>query len=381
MIRVLHPEDDAVQIAELLATGSGYTYIDGWDTALTELAVIERPELAADTAEARRCLDEYAEAARGDGSIDRVSRFIVYPWRRTIVKLPDSEHFWRLRTARNRHLLTPEEQRKWSDALVGVAGLSVGASALAVCALTGARRFRLAERDTLGPTNLNRLQASVCDLGQPKLALAARRTLELDPYSEITSFPDGYSPTVAGNYLGDSTLERLSVLIEEMDDLAMKVDIRKRARSQGIPVIMVTDHGDNVLIDVERYDLDPAYPLFHGSAGDLTNLSVAELNDRRRRIELVSKIVGLDVTPQTRYSLTEVGKTLPSWPQLGTAVTLAGAIAAAAARLIVCGAPVTSGRYRVDADKVLIGSRGSRRDQWNELTERQFAQFMDRLSL
>lgn len=288
------------------------------------------------------------------------------------MKLPDSEHFWQLRTARNRYLLTPDDQRRWSEALIGITGLSVGAAALSVCALTGARRFHLAERDVLGPTNLNRLHASVCDLGEAKLTLAQRRTLELDPYTDIRAFPEGYSPAGAAELLGAAGAQRLTVLIEEMDDLAMKVDIRRRASELGIPVVMVTDHGDNVLLDVERYDLEPGYPLFHGAAGDIAGLGTRELADPSRRRELVTAIVGTQVTPQTRYSLCQVGDTLPSWPQLGTAVTLAGAIAALAARLIACRQPLASGRYRIDADRVLLGPAGTASGRWNELGELEF---------
>ena len=61
-------------------------------------------------------------------------------------------------------------------------------------------------------------------------------------------------------------------MLEEVDDLATKVEIRRHARALGVPVVMVTDDGDNVIVDVERYDLDPGYPLFHGNAGDVTDL-------------------------------------------------------------------------------------------------------------
>jgi tRNA A37 threonylcarbamoyladenosine dehydratase len=71
------------------------------------------------------------------------------------------------------------------------------ATGSAASSLTGARRFRLADPDTLGPTNLNRLAGSVCDFGVPKLTLAMRRTLETDPYSDIEAFEAGYGPEVA----------------------------------------------------------------------------------------------------------------------------------------------------------------------------------------
>ncbi|MFI6165484.1 ThiF family adenylyltransferase [Nocardia sp. NPDC051052] len=347
MIEILDPATDATRIAALLDPGSGFSLTDAWDTAARELAAID------------------PTGPRG------TPRYVVYDWRARIVKLPDSETFWRLRTARNRYLLDDQEQRRWSNARIGIAGLSVGASALSVCALTGARRFRLAEHDTLGLTNLNRLPASVCDIGVPKLTIAQRRVFETDPYSSVTVFPDGYTPDIAPAFLGDAD-EPLTVLIEEMDDLAAKVDIRRRARDAGIPVVMATDNGDNAILDVERFDLDPGYPLFHGRAGDLTDLTTSTLDDPRDRAAIAQRIVGADITPRTRFSLTQVGRSLPSWPQLGTAATLAGAVAAYAARLIATGHPLPSGRYRLDMDRALLGAAADTADQWNELTEAQF---------
>lgn len=77
---------------------------------------------------------------------------------------------------------------------------------------------------------------------------------------------------------------------------------------------------------------------------------------RRTRISrLVGAIVGGGLTSRLRYSLTQVGHTLPTWPQLGTAATMAGAVGALAARLIACGGGLRSGRYRVDLDELLLG--------------------------
>ncbi|WP_308212876.1 ThiF family adenylyltransferase [Nocardia otitidiscaviarum] len=355
MIEILHPATDRARITALRATASGYRFVDGWTSALPELLAIRHPRLAGRRHGGADDFAALAAMAQAAGSLDEISRYIVYPWRRVLVRLPDAEHFHRLRTARNRWLITAEEQRLWSSALIGVAGLSVGASVLTACSLTGARRFRLAEHDTLGPTNLNRLPASVCDLGEPKLLLAQRRIWEIDPYTEIATYSKGYRTHDASAFLGRGP-GRLAVVVEEMDDLAMKVDIRVRARAARIPVVMATDHGDGAFLDVERYDLEPDAPLFGGRAGDLT-ADRAALTDPARRLEIVHAIVGDAVSPRTRASLAEVGRTLPTWPQLGTAVGVAGALAAAAARAIVCGAPMPSGRYRVDPDELTAAVR------------------------
>ncbi|MRH91685.1 thiamine biosynthesis protein ThiF [Nocardia sp. SYP-A9097] len=347
MMRILDPQLDRHQIDALLA--AGYRLVDAWSTAANELRELD-PE-----------------------SDPPGVRYAVYDWRHTLVELPDPESFWRLRTARNRYLIDEPEQRAWARALIGIAGLSVGSSALTVCALTGAQRFHLADPDRLGVTNLNRLPASVCDIGTRKTTLARRRVLELDPYASLRMFSDGVTPASADHFLGTAPGgERLTVLVEEMDDLTAKVDIRRRARRAGIPVVMATDNGDNAIVDIERFDLDPDYPLFHGRAGDLTALSGTALADPRERARIAQHIVGPEITPRTRYSLTEVGRSLQSWPQLGTAATLAGATAAYAARLIACGHALPSGRYRLDLDRALLGDAADTAQRWNELSEADF---------
>ncbi len=371
MIEVLDPAADGPRIKSLLDPASGIRLVNAWDAALPEVASLDLPHLSPGTADARASLDEYFAAVWTAANIEAASRYVLFPWRSTLVRLPDADLFWRLRTARNRYLIDEGEQREWSAALIGIAGLSVGAAVLAASSLTGARRFRLAEGDTLGPTNLNRLAGSVCDFGERKLTLAMRRTLETDPYSDLEAFPAGYRPDVADAFIGTGDTERLTVLVEEMDDLALKVHIRFRAQAARVPVVMVTDNGDNAILDVERFDLDSSYPLFHGLAGDLA-AGPGDLNDPIQRVNVASAIVGSQITPRTRFSLTQVGRTLPSWPQLGTAATVGGALGALAARYIACGVPLQSGRYRVDLDEILLGSNAHDASRWNELDETEF---------
>ena len=336
MIEILHPHDDRTRVDEL--TRAGYHIVDTWPEVLPELQALELLEPSGWSAD--------------EADLDSESRYVVYPWRHAVVRVPDSSTLYRLRTARNRFLITGAEQARWAESVIAVAGLSVGASLLNVCALTGGRNFRIADPDVLGPTNLNRLAGSVCDLGVPKATLATRRLLETDPYCTVEAFDAGFAAATAKAFLGDEG-QRTDIVLEEVDNIAMKVEIRKQARARGIPVVMVTDNGDDVILDVERYDLDGTYPLFHGRAGQIENMSTDELTDPANRLRLAGAIAGDDVTPRMSEALTEVGKSIPSWPQLGTAATLAGAVGALVARQIVCGYPVASGRRHVRIDSTV----------------------------
>lgn len=331
MISVLHANHDRKVIDDLL--DDGYALVDAWPSALEDIEKINSygdNTITVDTAD-----------------LDAHSRYIVYPWRTTIVRLPDDTIFSRLRTARNCYLITDEEQATWASAPVAIAGLSVGGSVLSVCALTGARTLRIADPDTLGPSNLNRLVGSVCDLGVSKTTLAYRRVVEADPYATVETFPSGFDAGSATDFIGGQGTPKAGVILEEMDDIARKVELRRLARAAQVPVIMVTDDGDDVILDVERYDLDPDYPLFHGRAGDLIDLTEEQLQDRDSRVALAGRIVGNDVDARLQVALTQVGKTIPSWPQLGSAASLAGVVGAVVARKLVCGFEIPSGRSRV----------------------------------
>lgn len=351
---ILHPVRDAARIAQISSSPS-YELVDIWPQALEELRQLDALDhVDPDT-------DRNAEHDYGDiDVIDEHTRYIVFDWRRCMVRMPDSEIFYRLKTARNRFLVTDAEQRRWEQCMVAVAGLSVGSAAVTACALSGARHFRIADDDRLSPTNLNRMVGSVCDIGTTKLDLAVRRLLEADPYTAVEQFPNGYTPANAERFLaGDGAT---TVLIEEIDDVALKIDMRRRARMARIPVISATDMGDNVILDIERYDLDADYPIFHGRAEGFVG---GDATDPAHRLRMAASIVGDALTPRMAYSASQIGRSVASWPQLGSTGTMAGAFAAAAARNIACGHPVDSGRHVLNIEDMLI--HRDREYHWNEI--------------
>jgi len=61
--------------------------------------------------------------------------------------------------------------------------------------------IRLADFDTLELSNLNRIPASVLDLGVNKAVVAARRIAEIDPYLRVVVEPTGIRPENLGEFL------------------------------------------------------------------------------------------------------------------------------------------------------------------------------------
>lgn len=276
-----------------------------------------------------------------------------FPWRRVAVKLLGENDFFRLRTARNKFLITEQEQSKFYNSTVGVAGLSVGSAVVNLLVLTGgAKNLRLADFDTLSLVNLNRLLGSVCELGVSKTVNMAKRVYEINPFAQVDLFADGITERNINTFLTKGG-KKLDLLIEEMDDIKLKIDLRLVARRRKIPVIMATDNGDNAIIDVERFDLEPKRPLFHGRVEEKILRSVPEKPTQAERVKLAATLVGAEITPRTQYSLMQVGTKIPTWPQLGTAATLSGVALAYVARKILTGQDMPSGRYFIDLDKTL----------------------------
>lgn len=274
--------------------------------------------------------------------------WFYFPWNELLVAyLPDEPH-QELRTARNKNLIKAEEQKKFYSTPIGVAGLSVGShAALTIAMMGGAKTIKLADPDGISGSNLNRIRGDFSLLGLNKCEAVARHIGQLDPYASVVTYTQGIT---AENI--DEFLSGISILVEELDNLEMKILLREKARERGIPVIMATDNGDNIIIDVERYDLHRDLELFNGAAGPLSVEEFKKIPPHELP-KLATKIAGpAFVVKRMMESLLEVGKTLYSWPQLGSAATLSGVAVAYAARKIAMGENIREGKYEVNLDAI-----------------------------
>ncbi len=283
--------------------------------------------------------------------LDEGQRWVYYPWRRAVVRLLAPRAFSTLRLDRNRNKLTRAEQAAQRTLRIGVVGLSAGHVAAHVLAMEGlVGELRLADLDTIALSNLNRIPATVLELGVNKAVAAARRIGEIDPYLHVEVLSDGVQ---ADNL--DAFLNGLDLVIEECDSLDMKLLVREAARARRIPVLMETS--DQGVLDVERYDQEPDRPIFHGLLAGLDSAALAGLSTEEKAPYVLRILGARDVSSRGAASLLEVGQTLTGWPQLASEVTIgAAAIAAAVRRFGQVGA-LPSGRVRFDVEEVLAGIR------------------------
>ncbi|WP_345630302.1 Rv1355c family protein [Rugosimonospora acidiphila] len=275
-------------------------------------------------------------------------RWVYFGWRRVLLRIVGPLSFRRIRLDRNRNKITTEEQDRLGRLRIGVVGLSVGhaiAHTLAHEGLCG--ELRLADFDRIELSNLNRIPASTLDLGLNKAVVAARRITELDPYLKVSVLPDGVS---AENL--DAFVAGLDLLVEECDSLDVKLLVREACRRRGIPVLMETS--DRGMLDVERFDLEPDRPLFHGLLGDVTAQRLSGLSTRDKVPYLLRILEPNQLSARGAASMAEVGHTVTTWPQLGSDVTFGAAAIAAAVRRFGRREPLPSGRLRFDLEDNLV---------------------------
>ncbi|QEN12307.1 Rv1355c family protein [Mycolicibacterium sp. ELW1] len=274
-------------------------------------------------------------------------RWAHYPWRHSVVAVPGPQAFRRLRLDRNRNMITLAEQQRLTALTIGVVGLSVGhaiAHTLAAQGLCG--ELRLADFDTLELSNLNRVPATVFDIGVNKAIVAARRIAELDPYLRVRVLTDGLTMDTMGSFL-----DGLDIAVEECDSLDIKAAVREAARARRIPVLMASS--DRGLIDVERFDLEPDRPILHGLLGAIGVAELAGLSSTDKVPHVLSIIDAGRLSARGAASLVEVGRTLSTWPQVAGDIAVGAATVAEAVRRIGLGERLPSGRVRIDVSHSL----------------------------
>ncbi|MDI9894124.1 Rv1355c family protein [Rhodococcus sp. IEGM 1381] len=276
--------------------------------------------------------------------LEENDRWVYFPWRKTVVAVLGPTAFRHLRLDRNRNKITRSEQDSLGDLTIGIIGLSVGHAIAHTLALEGiCGTLRLADFDDIELSNLNRIPASILDLGINKAVVAARRIAEIDPYLRIEIVEDGITEDTI-----DGFFDGLDLLVEECDSLDVKVLAREAARSRRIPVLMETS--DRGLLDVERFDLEPERPVFHGVLGEIDSTGLRGLGTRDKIPIVLDQLDAALLSARMAASMVEVSETIETWPQLGGDVQLGGATVAAAVRRFGTGAHLPSGRIRIDLE-------------------------------
>ena len=150
----------------------GAQFIDAFERGLMELFYVNNPNLKKGMPEGEKPLRKFM--------LDNNHRdiWIYYPWNNKAVRCVPEDLYFKLRTARNKNIITEDEQIHYRNAKVGIAGLSVGSTILSALVMSGGPKvLKIADFDLIEITNLNRINAKLTDVGMNKTVVAARGVL------------------------------------------------------------------------------------------------------------------------------------------------------------------------------------------------------------
>lgn len=338
------------EISLLKKNNPGFRVADRFTQQLEELFLLRNPRFRFDK-NYHEPFQEFLKSYLNGRDTWQAGKWFYFSWNNVLVHYLDNDLHQELRTSRNKNLITDQEQARYYNAKVGVLGLSVGSSAALAINLTGGARFmKLADPDVISGSNLNRIRAGFQSIDVGKVISVARQIYETDPYSDVEIYNQGLREKDIENFL---LKPKLDILIEEMDNLYLKFRVREIARENKIPVIMAADNGDNIVVDIERYDLDSNYPILHGILGNL-DIEALKNPDPGEIPRLMAKVAAAEFnTVRMLESVIEVGKTIYSWPQLGNTAMLAGSTLSFLTRKIILKEPTKNGRIDFNIEKML----------------------------
>lgn len=345
----LNKKNDIEKLSDLFKKNKILEIIDDLENQEKELSAVKNPKIIS-----HAFLFGQEKIAQKDIFLKR-GVWVYYPWRYALIHILDKKYYHQLRVSRNFNLILPNEQKKFENLRIGLAGLNVGNPAAICLSLEGIWRMKFADFDPLSLSNLNRFRAGIPDLGLNKVFLSARQAYEINPFLDIEIFEKGIQSDNIDRFL---LKPKVDILIEEMDNLKLKIVIREKARKYRIPVLMVTGNGENIIIDIERFDQNPRLPLLSGYLKKTIIDKIQKIQPGKgtfeERIALARDFMGEKyLTKRLRDSFKLVGSKLAGIPQIAESSFLRGAALCYFVRKIANKEKIPSGRYYLKLDSII----------------------------
>ena len=135
-----------------------------------------------------------------------------------------------------------EKLQKAHVLVFGVGG--VGSYTVEALARAGVGALTLVDDDTVSESNLNRqLVALRSTQNQPKVQVAARRIADINPDCRVTPVQMFYTPETAPAL----PFEGFDYVVDAVDTVSAKIEIIRRAREAGVPVVSCSISGCSLL--------------------------------------------------------------------------------------------------------------------------------------
>ncbi len=294
--------------------------------------------------------------------------YVYYKEKNHLVRYSDPYWHRVVSVASSSTLITdPEGTLSWkqvqdvfASTVIGVAGCSVGSNIIHNMVMDmRPRTIKIADKSVYKMENINRVKVAYWDLVKNnaekafpaelglhnKAEVVARQLYAMDPFMDIHVYHNGVDEQNIDQFLSGGEHEpALDVMVEEIDDPRMKIFIREEARKRRIPLIMVTDAGSSVQLDVMRYDLDESVPLAHESEDHILHAAMEEVYDnpgsREAFFGFVDALIGTHYRQGELLKILQQECEIPTStiiPQLGSTAAMGGAVVAEAIARIQLG--------------------------------------------
>jgi len=293
---------------------------------------------------------------------------------------PERWHRLALVTSNSKLLTDPARALTWAEirarlerAVIGFVGVSVGGNLLEGWLREARpRRVKVADPDWVELTNLNRGErmslrhvvaprsarfdpANPYDV--PRVAKAEYIAYEqqlVDPYLEVDVYKEGITrENIERFFAGGDGEPPIDILVEEMDNLDLKILVRQVARDHGVDVIMLSDFGHQAHLMWNAFSErhDAPLGLRTDDASLLEALEATKLGDRAKVFQFVGALCGADFASDqfAAWIAGEGEQPTGSLPQSGATAMASGAIGGKEIALRVLGQPVpATGRVVYD---------------------------------
>lgn len=156
--------------------------------------------------------------------------------------------------SRTELLIGKEAIEKLHDSKVAIFGIGgVGSFVLEGLVRAGIGKFVLVDSDNISLTNLNRqILATTKTIGMPKVEVAKRRILEINPNAKVQIYKEFFTPNSK-----DILNKDISYIVDCVDTVTAKIELVQRANELNIPIISSMGTGNK--LDPTNFEITDIY--------------------------------------------------------------------------------------------------------------------------
>lgn len=297
---------------------------DFFETMWKEREAIDKPDIYfLPSVEKAALLEEKYRKFFGSSRAVSKGVWIHHPWSSSLFHLVSEQDYYTLRTARNRDLVSAQQQEVLHKACISVIGLSVGSCALMSLVRYGiGSTYIIGDYDNVEVSNLNRSMYGLSDYLTNKTDALVKKIFELDPFAQVIAYTSGIDEKSMGDIL-----KKADLVIDTFDSFGLKVKLREMATQLKKPIISGFDIEKGMLLLVERYDIDSEKAMNVFLNGTDPSILFQPTSTPQEKTNFFIKLIGKKYhSPLMLKCVLGVGKVLTGYPQLVIATQLTASI-------------------------------------------------------